>query len=92
MHPPDDQISNMTREKESIQSTQPFDLLLDPRRVTISVSQAADVLGIAKSTAHNAYKETGVLMEGVPVLQVGKRRVVSVTLLRAALGYAEPER
>jgi hypothetical protein len=92
MHPPEDQISNMTREKESIQSTQPFDLLLDPRRVTISVSQAADVLGIAKSTAHNAYKETGVLMEGVPVLQVGKRRVVSVTLLRAALGYAEPER
>jgi hypothetical protein len=92
MHSPDDQISNMTTEKETIQSTQPFDLLLDPRRVTISVSQAADVLGIAKSTAHNAYKETGVLMEGVPVLQVGKRRVVSVTLLRAALGYAEPER
>ena len=92
MHPPDDQISNMTREKETTQSTQPFDLLLDPGRVTISVSQAADVLGIAKSTAHNAYKESGVLMEGVPVLRVGKRRVVSVTLLRAALGYAEPER
>jgi hypothetical protein len=92
MHPPDDQISNMTREKDTTQSTQPFDLLLDPRRVTISVSQAADVLGIAKSTAHNAYKESGVLMEGVPVLRVGKRRVVSVTLLRAALGYAEPER
>ena len=31
-------------------------------------------------------------MEGVPVLQVGKRRVVSVMHLRAALGYAEPER
>ena len=82
----------MTRKKDTTQSTQPFDLLLDPRRVTISVSQAADVLGIAKSTAHNAYKETGVLVEGVPVLRVGKRRVVSVTLLRAALGYAEPER
>ena len=82
----------MTQETNSSQQTQPFDLLLDPKRVTISVSQAADVLGIAKSTAHNAYKESGVLMEGVPVLRVGKRRVVSVTLLRAALGYAEPER
>jgi len=82
----------MTKETKLSQQIQPFDLLLDPKRVTISVSQAADVLGIAKSTAHNAYKETGVLMEGVPVLRVGKRRVVSVTLLRAALGYAEPER
>ena len=82
----------MTKETKPPQQTQPFDLLLDPGRVTISVSQAADVLGIAKSTAHNAYKESGVLMEGVPVLRVGKRRVVSVTLLRAALGYAEPER
>ena len=82
----------MTKETKPSQQTQPFDLLLDPGRVTISVSQTADVLGIAKSTAHNAYKESGVLMEGVPVLRVGKRRVVSVTLLRAALGYAEPER
>ena len=82
----------MTKETKPAQSVQPFELLLDPGRITISVSQAADVLGIAKSTAHNAYKSTGVLMEGVPVLRVGKRRVVSVMHLRAALGYAEPER
>ena len=87
-----DLLGGMTNEKEPNLPARPFDLLLDPGRVTISVSQAADVLGIAKSTAHNAYKESGVLMEGVPVLRVGKRRVVSVTLLRAALGYAEPER
>ena len=87
-----DLLGCMTNEKEPNLPARPFDLLLDPGRVTISVSQAADVLGIAKSTAHNAYKESGVLMEGVPVLRVGKRRVVSVTLLRAALGYAEPER
>ena len=92
LQPIDDQIGSMTKEKEPSPPIQPFALLLDPGRVTISVSQAADVLGIAKSTAHNAYKESGVLMEGVPVLRVGKRRVVSVLHLRAALGYAEPER
>ena len=92
LQPIDDQIGSMTKEKQPTQPVQPFELLLDPGRITISVSQASRVLGIAKSTAHNAYKSTGVLMEGVPVLRVGKRRVVSVMHLRAALGYAEPER
>jgi hypothetical protein len=65
-------------------------LLLDPARVTVSVSQAAQILGIAKSTAHSAYKSTGYLCAGVPVMQVGRRCVVSVFYLRAALGIAEP--
>lgn len=68
----------------------PLDLLLDPTRVTVSVSQAAQILGIAKSTAHSAYKSTGYLCAGVPVMQVGRRCVVSVFYLRAALGIGEP--
>jgi hypothetical protein len=47
----------------------PTDLLTDPTRVTVSVSQASRILGIAKSTAHNAYKGTGFLCPGVPVLR-----------------------
>jgi hypothetical protein len=66
------------------------ELLADPTRVTVSVSQASMILGIAKSTAHSAYKQTGFLMAGVPVLRIGKRCVVSVSHLRSALGYPEP--
>jgi hypothetical protein len=68
----------------------PMDLLRDPSRVTVSVSQAAQILGIAKSTAHSAYRSTGYLCAGVPVMQVGRRCVVSVFYLRAALGITEP--
>lgn len=70
-------------------TTNPLALLQDPARVTVSVSQAAQILGIAKSTAHNAYKTTGYLCAGVPVMQVGRRCVVSVFYLRAALGMTE---
>lgn len=75
--------------------TQPanlIEMLLDPTRLVISVSQASNILGIAKSTAHNAYKESGLLMDGVPVMKIGKRRVISTTKLRAALGIEEPAR
>jgi hypothetical protein len=64
----------------------PVELLADPTRVTVSVSQAARILGVAKSTAHNTYKTSGFLCAGVPVLRVGKRCVVSVAHLRTALG------
>jgi hypothetical protein len=70
----------------------PIDLLLDPTRLVVSLSQASEILGIAKSTGHNAYKATGLLMEGVPVLKVGKRRVISTMKLRSALGIEEPAR
>jgi hypothetical protein len=70
----------------------PIDLLLDPTRLVVSLTEASFILGIAKSTGHNAYKATGLLMEGVPVLKVGKRRVVSTMKLRAALGIEEPAR
>jgi hypothetical protein len=63
-----------------------MELLLDPTRATVSVSQAAAILGVAKSTAHAAYKSTGYLSSGVPVMQIGRRYAVSVFHLRAALG------
>jgi hypothetical protein len=69
----------------------PLDLLRDPKRATVSVSQAAAILGVAKSTAHAAYKQTGYLSPGVPVMQVGRRYTVSVFHLRAALGMTDPD-
>ena len=70
----------------------PIDLLTDPDLVSVSVSPAAAILGIAKSTASAAYRSTGFLLDGVPVVRVGKRCVVSVFHLRAALGMPEPDR
>ncbi len=66
-------------------------LLTDKNLATVSVSQASMILGIGRTTAHNAYKRTGYLTDGVPVLRVGKRIVVSLTHLRSALGIPEPE-
>ena len=68
----------------------PGDLLSDPTKVTISVSQAAEVLGVARTTALHAYQRTGELISGVPVYRVGRRCVVSTAHLRAALGVPEP--
>jgi hypothetical protein len=68
----------------------PSELLADPARVTVSVSQAAEILGVARSTAHAHYKRTGELAPGVPVLRVGKRCVVSLAHLRTVLGLAQP--
>ena len=60
-------------------------LLNNPMALTVSVSQAALILGIGKSTAHKECK-SGFLTLGVPVIQIGRRRVISVAHLRAALG------
>jgi hypothetical protein len=66
------------------------ELLNDPNRVTVSASEAAAILGIARSTAHNLYTRTGQLCDGVPVLRFGRRAVVSTCHLRAVLGLPEP--
>ena len=66
-----------------------LELLNDPQRVTLSMAQAALVLGISKSTASHQYKRNGYLTEGVRVLRIGKRCVVSVAELRKALGLTE---
>jgi hypothetical protein len=67
------------------------ELLNDPKRVTLSMAQAALVLGISKSTASQQFKRTGHLTEGVRVLRIGKRCVVSVAELRKALGLSETD-
>lgn len=69
--------------------TKPIDPLDDPRRRTISIPEAATIIGVAKSTAYNVVKATGFLMPGVPVLRIGKRQVVSTAQLRAALGVLD---
>ncbi len=67
----------------------PAEMLNDPTRVCDSISQAAQILGVAKSTAHMAYKKTGYLIDGVPVMRVGARLVVSLGALRTALTHIE---
>jgi len=71
------------------QTPSPADMLNDPNRVCVSISQAAQILGVAKSTAHLAYKKTGCLIDGVPVMRVGARLVVSLGALRTALAHME---
>ena len=66
------------------------DVLYDTSIHAVSVAQAAEILGIARSTASHAIRKTGVLVEGVPVMRVGKRQLVSTTHLRDVLGIAQP--
>lgn len=68
----------------------PQELLNDPARLVVSVSQASECLGISRSTAHYAYRDTGFLTTGVPVLRVGRRCVVATAHLRTILGIADP--
>ena len=68
----------------------PRQLLADPHRLTVSVTQAAEILGISRSTASHQYRKTGFLTDGVRVLRIGKRCVVSTCDLRKALGLPDP--
>lgn len=67
-------------------------LLDDPNVVTVSVETARRLLGVGRTTAITAYRTTGHLTTGVPVIRVGRRCVVSTAHLRAALGRPEPSR
>ena len=80
----------MTTTTSNELASKPTDLLLDPDRRTITIAQAAAILSVSVSTAHNAHRRTGYLMDGVPVLRVGRRCVVSTSQLRRALGIREP--
>jgi hypothetical protein len=71
-------------------TTNPVDVLNDPTVAAVSASEAARILGIARSTAAHAYTTTGQLCDGVPVITVGRRRIVSTRHLRAVLGIPEP--
>jgi len=79
----------MNDKQRAIQPPTPAELLNDHTRVCVSISQAAQILGIAKSTAHVAYKKTGCLIDGVPVMRIGgsARLVVSLGALRTALAH-----
>lgn len=69
-----------------------LELLDDPSIVTVTVSQAAFILGISKSTAHKNFQDTGYLLNGnqIPVLVCGSRTIVSIEHLRNALGHPTP--
>ena len=76
----------------------PLELLHDPALITVSVTDAARILGISRSTAAHYYNTTGYLCPGVPVIRMGlhgnagkrgTRGVVSLAHLRTALGLPE---
>ena len=62
----------------------------DPEVFTIGVAEAAVAFGVSRATASHAYRRTGYLTDGVRVLRVGKRCVVSTAEIRRALGLPEP--
>lgn len=67
-----------------------YSVLNDPNVLTVSLAVAAQLVGVARSTATDNHKRNGYLMPGVPVIKIGSRCIVSTTHLRAALGIAEP--
>ena len=67
-----------------------IELLNDPSVAAMSIADACRILGIARSTAAYAYTNTGQLCDGVPVITIGRRRIVSTRHLRQALGIEEP--
>jgi hypothetical protein len=64
--------------------------LNNAEHLTFTIAESAVLLGISKSTASHAYRRTGYLTDGVRVLRIGKRCVVSAAELRRALGMGEP--
>ena len=73
-----------------LETAHPLDLLDDPDRRTITIAQAAAILCVSVSTAYKHHRRTGYLMDGVPVLRIGRRCVISTSQLRRALGIREP--
>lgn len=57
---------------------------------TVSLPEAARMLGVSKSTAYDTAKATGELTPGVPVIKVGSRYVISMAHLRQTLGGSQP--
>lgn len=61
------------------------DILSDPSTYTVSLLTAAEILGIARTSAY-ALARRGELTAGVPILRVGGRYTVSTAHLRRVLG------
>jgi|DEB0MinimDraft_3_1074331.scaffolds.fasta_scaffold18150_4 hypothetical protein len=66
-------------------------LLHDASIVTITVTQAAAIIGVSAAAAHRSHRRTGYILDGVPVLRVGRRCVVSTAAMRRALSMPEPQ-
>ena len=47
------------------------ELLNDPAIATVSLAQASLILGVGRTTAHNTFKRTGFVTDGVPAIRVG---------------------
>lgn len=63
-----------------------------PQPATISVAQAAHLLGVGRSLAYELARWRGELAPGVPVIRVGDRRYrVPVRPLATVLGLGESE-
>ena len=85
--------TNETKPKSKRQRRRtPFELLNDPTVVSVTVSQAAQILGMSKSTAHKNYRSTGFLLNNglIPVYSCGSRTIVSLEHLRQVLNYPTP--
>lgn len=65
--------------------------LNDPNLVTLTIPQAAALLGVSRSTAFTACHANGHLMDGVPVIRIGRLCFVSAAHLRDALGIPHPQ-
>lgn len=65
--------------------------LNDPSVITLTLPEAAALLGVARTTALAACQATGELIPGVPEIRIGKRCFFSAAHLRAALGIPHPQ-
>ncbi len=62
------------------------------RPATVSVAEAARLLGVGRSLAYEVARWRGELAPGVPIIRVGERRYrVPIRPLAAALGLEEAE-
>ena len=70
----------------------PMQILTDKNCLTMSLIEAAQMLGIHKNTAYAAAARNGHLVEGVPVFTIGtnnnngKKLLVSTAHMRKVLG------
>jgi len=81
---------NDTNHMNHSRNTTTTQVLADPQVLTVSLTVAAELVGVAKSTATTAARATGELLPGVPVMRVGRRCLVSTRHLRGVLGIPEP--
>ena len=60
--------------------------IYNKNRVAMSMREACKTLGVAYTTGLKHYQLTGELTEGVPVIKIGRKLLVSTEPLRQKLG------